>query len=57
LIFKINFVYLYNKRGRRLKRKSFIIQIKGVGAVPTFRSRVVIKGVDKTATSIAKGLA
>jgi hypothetical protein len=40
-----------NKRGRRLKRKSFIIQIKGVGAVPTFRSRVVIKGVDKAATS------
>ena len=56
-IYKIYFVYLYNKRGRRLKRKSFIIQIKGVGAVPTFRSKVVIKGVDKAATSIAKGLA
>ena len=42
---------MYNKRGRRLKRKSFIIQIKGVGAVPTFRSRVVIKDVDKAATS------
>jgi len=29
---------LYNKRGRRLKRKSSIIQIEGVGAVPTSRS-------------------
>ena len=46
---QIFFVYLYNKRGRRLKRKSSIIQIEGVGAVPTSRSKRMVKDWDNTA--------